>query len=71
MSEYSCFRLMNHNSKFEFKFVAARKWKGAEPYQPLRKRNYVLTNYVLPSLLSYGGQPKLKNFQKFLFSRSL
>ena len=62
---------MNHNSKFKFKFAAARKWKGAEPYHQLRKCSYDLTNYVLPSLVSYGGQPKFKIFQKYLISRSL
>ena len=67
MSERSCFKLMNHNPKFKFKFVTARKWKGAEAYQQLRKRSYVLTNYVSPSLLSYGGQPKLKFFKNIRF----
>ena len=60
MSERSCFKLMNHKPKFKFKFVTIRKWKGAEAYQQLRKRSYVLTNYESLSLLSYGGQPKLK-----------
>ena len=67
MSERSCFKLMNHNPKL----VTARKWKGAEAYQQLKKRSYVLTNYVLPSLISYESQPKLKIFQKYLISRSL
>ena len=71
MSECSCFKLMNHNPKSKFKFVTARKLKGAEAYHQLRKRSYVLTNYVLTSLLSYGGQPKLKIFQNYLISRSL
>ena len=65
------FKLMNHNPKFKFKFVAARKWKETEAHQQLRKRSYVLTNYILPSLLSYGGQPQFKIFQKYLISRSL
>ena len=71
MSERSCFKLMNHNPKFKIKLVTARKWKGAEAYQQLKKRSYVLTNYVLPSLISYESQPKLKIFQKYLISRSL
>ena len=71
MSECSCFKLMNHNPKSKFKFVTARKLKGAEAYHQLRKRSDVLTNYVLTSLLSYGGQPKLKIFQNYLISRSL
>ena len=70
MLECSCFKLMNINPKFKLKFVTARKWKEAEAYQQLRKRSYVLTNYALSSLLSYGGQPKLKIFQKYLISRS-
>ena len=70
MSGCSCFKLMNINPNFKFKFVTARKWKEAEAYQQLRKRNYVLTNYALSSLLSYGGQPKLKILQKYLISRS-
>ena len=49
MSECTCFKLMNLNPKFKFKFVTARKWKGVEAYHHLRKRSYVLTNYVLPS----------------------
>ena len=71
MSERSCFKLMNHNPKFKFKFVNVRKWKGVEAYQQLKERSYVLTNYVLLSLLSYEGQPKLKISQKYLVSRSL
>ena len=62
---------MNHNPKSKFKFATARNLKGAEAYHQLRERSYVLTNYVLTSLLSYGGQPKLKIFQKYLISRSL
>ena len=71
MSQCSCFKLMNNNPRFKIKFVTVRKWKGDEAYQQLRMRSFVLTNYVLPSLLSYGGKPKLKIFQKYLISRSL
>ena len=67
MSECSCFKLMNHNPKSKFKFVTARKLKGAEAYHQLRKRSYVLTNYVLTSLLVMEANQNWKSFKTIWF----
>ena len=69
MSGCSCFTLMNHNPK-----LCSYSWlpeNVRESRHQLRNFSYVLTNYVLPSLLRQGSQQKLKLFQKSLISRSL
>lgn len=59
MSECSCFKLMNYNPTFKFKFVTIRKCKGVDACHYLRECSYVLANYGLP-----GRSAKIETFSE-------